>query len=61
LPIARDIVETYVGGTAKLPWYIDLLNVNLGVDDPVEARRRIRLLWDSFRATGTRVTHNLDF
>ncbi len=61
LPIARDIVETYVLGGVKLPWYIDLLNINLGVHDQVEARRRIKLLWDSFRATGARVTHNLDF
>jgi malate synthase len=31
LPIARDIVETYVAGSVKLPWYIDLLNVNARV------------------------------
>ena len=29
LPIAREIVETYVMDAAKLPWYIDLLNINL--------------------------------
>ena len=29
LPIAREIVETYVMDDVKLPWYIDLLNINL--------------------------------
>jgi malate synthase len=61
LPIAREIVETYVSDEIKLPWYIDLLNVNLGVRDLNEARRRIQLLRDAFRANGTRVTENLDF
>jgi malate synthase len=45
----------------KLPWYIDLLNINLDNDDLAEARRRIRLLTDAFRRDGTRVTANLDF
>ena len=44
LPIAREIVETYVLDDVKLPWYIDLLNINLGVHDLAEARRRIQLL-----------------
>jgi malate synthase len=61
LPIAREIVETYVSGDVKLPWYIDLLNVNLGVRDLEEARRRIRLLRDTFVGKGVRVTENLDF
>jgi malate synthase len=61
LPIAREIVETYVLEDTKLPWYIDLLNVNLDNDDLNEARRRIRLLADAFRRDGTRVTENLDF
>jgi malate synthase len=61
LPIAREIVATYVMDDAKLPWYIDLLNINLGNHDLVEARRRIRLLADAFRADGTRITANLDF
>jgi len=61
LPIAREIVTTYVMGQAKLPWYIDLLNINLGNHDLTEARRRIRLLADAFRADGTRITVNLDF
>jgi malate synthase len=61
LPIAREIVETYVAEEVKLPWYIDLLNVNIDNHDLVEAKRRIRLLADAFRKDGTRVTENLDF
>jgi malate synthase len=61
LPIAREIVETYVGDDVKLPWYIDLLNINLGVSDLAEARRRIRMLHDAFARDGTRITRNLDF
>jgi malate synthase len=61
LPIAREIVEAYILDAAKLPWYIDLLNVNLGNEDLAEARRRIRLLTDAFRKDGTRITENLDF
>jgi malate synthase len=61
LPIAREIVETYVMDPAKLPWYIDLLNINLDTHDLAEARRRIRLLTEAFRKDGTRITENLDF
>ena len=61
LPIAREIVETYVTDTIKLPWYIDLLNINLGVHDVAEARRRIDMLRTAFRTDGTRITENLDF
>jgi malate synthase len=61
LPVAREIVETYVGDVVKLPWYIDLLNITLGVHDLVEARRRIQLLRNAFRTDGTRITKNLDF
>jgi malate synthase len=61
LPVAREIVETYVGDGVKLPWYIDLLNITLGVHDLAEARRRIQLLRNAFRTDGTRITKNLDF
>ena len=61
LPIAREIVETYVMDPMKLPWYIDLLNINLGNHGLAEAKRRIALLADAFRADGTRITANLDF
>ena len=45
----------------KLPWYIDLLNINLNNSDLNEAKRRIRMLADAFRKDGTRITENLDF
>jgi malate synthase len=61
LPIAREIVESYVLDPMKLPWYIDLLNINLGTNDLSEAKRRIAMLADAFRADGTRITANLDF
>src|SRR5262249_4697282 len=61
LPIAREIVEAYVTDDVKLPWYIDLLNINLGNNDLTEAKRRIRLLAEAFRKDGTRITENLDF
>jgi len=61
LPIAREIVETYVFDTLKLPWYIDLLNINLDNHDLSEAKRRIKLLIETFRKDGTRITENLDF
>jgi malate synthase len=61
LPIAREIVEAYVTDDVKLPWYIDLLNINLDNHDLMEAKRRIRLLVEAFRKDGTRITENLDF
>jgi malate synthase len=61
LPIAREIVEAYVTDDVKLPWYIDLLNINLQNHDLMEAKRRIRLLVEAFRKDGTRITENLDF
>jgi isocitrate lyase len=61
LPIAREIVATYVRDDVKPPWYIDLLNINLDNDDVAEAKRRIRLYMDAFRHDGTRITENLDF
>ena len=61
LPIAREIVKTYVLDDVKLPWYIDLLNITLGNHDLAEARRRIDLLTAAFHRDGTRITKNLDF
>jgi malate synthase len=60
LPIAREIVKTYVEHDVKLPWFIDLLNVNLGNHDLVDARRRTKTFVDAF-GKGERVTANLDF
>ncbi|MCC7009872.1 MAG: malate synthase [Acidobacteria bacterium] len=61
LPIAREIVRAYVGEPVKAPWYVDLLNLNLTNEDLGEARRRIRLYLDDFRARGVRLTANVDF
>jgi len=61
LPIAREIAQVYVMDDVKLPWYIDLLNINLNNSDLIEAKRRIRMLADAFAKDGTRVTENLDF
>ena len=57
----QAIADVYVLGDRKLPWYIDLLNINLGVRTLAEAKRRIQLLVDTFRTQNARVTHNLDF
>jgi malate synthase len=61
LPIAREIVETYVTSAKKLPWYIDLLNVNLNNTSLPEAQRRIGLLKAAFETRGVRLTENVDF
>jgi malate synthase len=61
LPIAREICGTYVRNAAKLPWYIDLLNITLGNHDLAEARRRIDLLRKTFEESGRRITENVDF
>jgi malate synthase len=61
LPVAREIVETYVLDPVKLPWYIDLLNATLGMHDLGEAQRRIELLRRTFVEEGRRITANLDF
>jgi malate synthase len=61
LPIAREIVRAYVGAPFKAPWYIDLLNINLGLADLSRARGRIAEYLQAFAADGTRITRNLDF
>jgi malate synthase len=60
LPVAREIVKAYVEHEMKLPWFVDLLNLNLGNDDLMETRRRIQTFADAFRR-GERVTANVDF
>ncbi len=61
VPIAREIVETYVMDEVKAPWYIDLLNINLNNHDLSMAKQRIRLYMEAFKKDGTRITENLDF
>ncbi len=61
LPIAREIVCSYVLNRTKLPWFIDLLNLNLNNEDLDLARERINKYIDAFNKDGTRITENLDF
>jgi malate synthase len=61
LPIAREIVERYVVEPVKPPWYVDLLNVVLGLRELATARERVARYVAAFEADGTRITGNLDF
>ena len=61
LPIAREIVAQYVLETVKLPWYIDLLNINLNNHSLDVAKARIAASIEAFRRDGTRITKSLDF
>jgi malate synthase len=61
LPIAREIVQTYMANQAKPPWYIDLLNLNLDNHDLAKAQQRVGRYMTAFCADGTRITENLDF
>ena len=61
LPIALEIVRTYVTEDVKMPWYVDLLNLNLNNHDLARARERIAAYVQAFRQDGTRITENLDF
>jgi malate synthase len=60
LPIAREIVDVYVTSPVKLPWYVDLLNLNLDNADLDEAQRRIASYLAAF-ARGERLTGNQSF
>ena len=61
LPVARAIVEAYVPADAKPGWYIDLLNLNLGNEDPAVARERVAAYLAAIARDGTRLTANPDF
>ncbi|HUP65469.1 MAG TPA: malate synthase [Thermoanaerobaculia bacterium] len=61
LPVAREIVRTCVTDPLKIPWFIDLLNLNLSNHDPEVARKRIALYRETLEREGVRVTGNLDF
>ena len=58
LPIAREIVKTYVVDQIKAPWFIDLLNINLDNDNLEEAKNRIELFMRTFKTQGVRITGN---
>ena len=61
LPIAKEIVEVYVLDPVKVPWYIDLLNINLNNHDLKIAKDRIRFYMNELKSGGIRITENLDF
>jgi len=60
LPIARAICEAYVLDPVKMPWYIDLLNINLNNLDLEVAQDRIAAFKAALKARGHRTTENLD-
>jgi malate synthase len=59
LPIIYAMVKDYINEDVKIPWYIDLLNINLNNDDLNEGKRRIAAYIKEFRQTGRRITENL--
>jgi malate synthase len=61
LPISREIAVAYIHCNTKLPWFIDLLNINLNNFDLETAKHRIESYIDTFKKDGTRITENLDF
>ena len=61
LPIAREIVETYVIGRREAAVVHRSAEHQSGQHDLAEAKRRIRLLARRSKADGTRITENLDF
>jgi len=60
LPISREIVIAYMHSDLKLPWFIDLLNININNKDLEISKKRIKMYVDAFKKDGTRVTKNLD-
>ncbi|MCW3114875.1 MAG: Isocitrate lyase [Segetibacter sp.] len=61
LPISREITVAYINSEIKLPWFIDLLNINLNNFDLQIAIDRIEMYRDAFRKNATRITENIDF
>ena len=60
LPISREIVVAYIHNEVKLPWFIDLLNINLNNMDLELAKARIGLYINAFTKDGSRIVGNLD-
>jgi len=61
LPISREIVACYTLDDTKLPWFIDLLNINLNNTNLEVAKERIRMYMNAFKKDGSRIIGNLDF
>jgi malate synthase len=60
LPISREIAVAYIHSEIKLPWFIDLLNINLNNTDLDVAKERIDIYIETFKKDGKRITGNLD-
>ncbi len=60
LPISLEIARVYTLSDIKMPWFIDLLNINLNNLDLDIAKKRIALYMEKFKQDGTRITQNLD-
>jgi malate synthase len=60
LPIILEMVKDYIEEGVKVPWYIDLLNINLNNEDIKEGKRRVSAYIEEFKNTGQRITKNLD-
>jgi malate synthase len=56
LPIARAIAAAYLDSPVKPPWYVDLLNLALGVADLATARARFERYLQAFARDGSRLT-----
>jgi malate synthase len=61
LPIVHEMVKYYMDEDMKIPWYIDLLNININNENVTEGKRRIEMYIKKFRETGQRITENLDY
>ena len=61
LPISKEIADIYVFNEFKIPWFVDLLNINLNNSDPATAKQRIEKYTEAFKKEGKRITENLDF
>jgi malate synthase len=61
LHVVREIVHSYVTADVKVPWFVDLLNLNLENHDLEKARRRLGQYNDAFTTKGQRLTENPDF
>jgi len=61
LPISREIVVAYIHSRDKLPWFIDLLNLNLNNKSLELAKERIAMYINAFKKDGRRITENLEF
>lgn len=61
LPISREIVAIYALEEDKIPWFIDLLNINLNNTSLELAKKRIRMYIKAYNKDGARIIENLDF